>query len=296
MSIKGPILATSRKLLRGVQLNLQDAALDTIGTSMTGSDIHFKSVPVQSIFSSASLFCSYIRHYVIRKEEPPSNLVNKIMNLLHPKSYIWNASENSELKQAQLTEMIAATRLRLQNLEAKKLYSPSFELSQELNQEGVRLSNLRKLLSFMNRPEFPIYSNLFPSSIPNSTTSLSMPAYMTGLAARSIHINGHKRILGVSIRIAGPRRGNRRVVWRRTIGATSTSAPNSTVYESAQIQLPSKVGVFGLKVKIAYCKRARLLNEANPHFRLVAPNVAPAPAASSLDNEQRLLEIFAASK
>lgn len=299
-----PLIAASRRILCNVQNNMRDSALDVAGTGMTGSNINFKSILVQSPLTSASLFCSYIRNYVIRKDELPNTIVNRIFGLVHQKSPIWNTLDTSELKYSQMQESSTALKLALNGLRAKAaIQSRNHEAQMQFIDTQVKLNNMKKLIAAMNRPESSVYTSIYPCN----TTSIEAPSMspsMSNIASKNLHINGYKRILGVYIRISGPRRGNRKRVWRKSVGATSTTDPSSVVFEEAQAQLPSKIGTFGLKVKIVYSRKDRLINpntklpstgkcshDNNLLFGMIEPGMAPLSLMND-STEKNLRRIF----
>jgi hypothetical protein len=84
-------------------------------------------------------------------------------------------------------------------------------------------------------------------------------------------------IRGILIRIKGPRRGNRSMVWQKSAGRISTNSVKYVVAEEAKLGIPSKLGVFGLTVRIVYARMNRLIEPRARLDVIDTPNFRFAP-------------------
>lgn len=67
-------------------------------------------------------------------------------------------------------------------------------------------------------------------------------------------------IRGVLIRVKGPRKGNRAIKQQKSSGRVSINSVGYVNYEECNLQLPSKLGIYGLYIRLVYSKLDRLVS------------------------------------
>lgn len=284
----------TKKIYRNSVAQFENAVQDSVVSMLTGSTIRYKPLPVKSPLASASLFCSFLRHKVIRKNEFPGFMIKKVLQLLQPRSHLWNAQEWPEGRKRLLVEMILSLQRRLQFLNHKKNFYAKFvaartpsslsAVHEEVDSLLVKIDSLKQLLASMQAPTDVVYTSLYPSTHATNSLHSSFVSMTPGIAAQASlysNLNGYRKVVGMSIRIAGPRKGNRRMVWRKSIGASSTNSVGLVVSEASQVQLPSRIGVFGIQVKIVYAKRERLASEKFACLPMVDNSSGPDAATAT---------------
>lgn len=103
-----------------------------------------------------------------------------------------------------------------------------------------------------------IKGSLHPNTLSQGDLALLTPTQCAALPSPA------GALRGILLRIKGPKRGNRCEVWQRAAGRISTNSVKYVVSEEAKLQIPSKMGTFGLTVRIVYSTRDRLISERNP--------------------------------
>ena len=197
-------------------------------TTLLSSPVDVNYFPTGSILSSPHLTCQFIRNLFIRNNETPTpGTVRKVLSLLDKKHSVWQHSVNQKLKQKQLEAQLRhlQTKLEFKQLEAKFKDLDLTSLENEITM-------LKRILTLQSSAET---CDLYPGN--------------------------EKAILGMRIRVAGPKRGQKSVKWDQRIGTTAMKSVGLKHFASAQAQIPSWNGVYGITVGIVYRMQADLVDD-----------------------------------
>ena len=239
----------NEKLIRlSTRQQFFNLAFESVLNSLTGSEQKLRPIYVRNPLASASLLCSYIRHKVIRKHESTEKMSRRIFRLFGPRNKIWSAIEPVFPKRILLDDTVASLKARLPVLEAGRP-----EDYEEANKILGRLEEISKEL--LESKEAYQATSLFPSMKPR----LLDPSLPWSSAYIGTAIQGNTSALrGLMIKITGPKKDTKAGSIKKQLGASSLNSVGLISGEMAQAQLPSKVGIFGLKVRIAYTLKSRL--------------------------------------
>lgn len=205
-------------------------ALSSQTSFICNQEVRFQPIYSKSVLSSASLLCNYLRSWHVRNFETNSAANNrKIMSLSGKKNFVWSCLTLQESRIEQIREVIRSTeneirsvRLRLKcRPDDAKLKATYSQLNEE-REKGLLIAGLIE------------------------------PKVLSSIHPAESHNPEHRKILGISLRLAGPRRGNRAVVHRAAAGSVSTSSIGLVYHEEAHAQIPGRMGTYGLTVKIVY--------------------------------------------
>lgn len=120
-------------------------------------------------------------------------------------------------------------------------------------------STVRKLGTLRESMSADVSGNLHPDSLLTGSRASLTPSEAALLPSPL------STIRGVLIRIKGPRKGNRAIKLQKAAGRVSVNSVDYVNAEECNIQLPSKLGIFGLYIRLVYSKTDRLLS---PYSRL----------------------------
>lgn len=233
-------VAAVRQFLTHGQHLRQKQTLETVLSTLNGHTLRLQPHYTRSVLSSASLTASYIKNWLVRNQESLNGgTVRKILGLGDYKHPIWKYRLDQEAKRTQYSQVLARLQLEEQRLALlRKFAAPHAEQEHRAVQESIR--QVQTTLSLMAPT---VTGSLHPSTPTDDSTHDKSTAPSSGLKLR-----------GLFIRLAGPRKGNRAMKWERAVGAVSINSVDYVVAEEAQIQLPSKAGIFGLYLRIVYQK------------------------------------------
>jgi hypothetical protein len=205
-------------------------------SALTGTHIDFKLHQTPSPLSSASLLASFLRHLIIRNNEIPSRpFIKSVLDFAKEKSEWWNTSENQTAKERQYLHQISKLRKKVELLKLKLKFDG--RVQEEISKCEQDLQKLTLLLDVMDKSP-RIRLNVHPSNQESP-----------------------RRVKGIKIRMSGPNKGSRSATWNEVAGSTSISS-DLVVYEEAKVQLPSKLGAYGLQVIIVYSESKDLVSQS----------------------------------
>ena len=143
-----------------------------------------------------------------------------------------------------MTQRIQYGKFRFNKLLGKKLFN---DVLSSLETEKSMLE-LRKKYGLATNTENEKYisSLRYVTSLMEDTRAFSMYPVPSHSQSET------PALKGLSVRLAGPRRGNRAVVFKKAIGSSSTNSVGLVVYDEAKAQVPGKMGTYGLCIKIVY--------------------------------------------
>jgi hypothetical protein len=247
-------------LQRYCRNNFLNASYQQVLTGLTGSQQRLKPTYVRNPLASSSLLCSYIRHKVIRKHENAEKMSKRIFRMLGPRNKIWTGYEPLSPKLSLLQDSIASLKSRLPLL---AMGNP--DIYEESKRSLSKLLEIDSVLSKLEDDFHPL--SMYPGMRPR----LLDPTLPWSSAYLNSAMQGNaSSIRGMMIRIGGPRKDNKAGSRKKMIGSSSLNSVDFVAGEASQVQLPSKMGIFGLNIRIAYCLRNRL---ANKETKVLALNV-----------------------
>lgn len=262
--------ADARRILslghqRHIQSNLErfTTALGASGPSRLA--VHF----TPSLLSSASLVASHVKHRILRGLEHMGTVaIRRTLDMVGEKCGLWEHKSSQEGRRLQCQQVEQHLKLREAALKTKLVFEENNEaIKGEL--EEIR-DCLRKLEISQKNMEATVEGNFHPSTLLKGDRVFLTPTEVAQLPSPLATIRG------MLIQIKGPRRGNRGMTWRKSIGRISTNSVKYVVAEESKIQVPSKLGVFGLTVRIVYARTNRLVDPRgnlnildNPKFKFL---------------------------
>lgn len=192
---------------------------------MCNSKIKLNVHRTPTLLSAASLLANYVRNWHVRNFESNSESGNrKIMSICDPKNPIWKGQIQQTFRRKLFNDILSSLEKEKSVLEFRKKYGQVATTESE-----KYISGLKYVIGLMEDSRtFSMYP--VPSHSQSETPALR----------------------GLSVRLAGPRRGNRAVVYKKAIGSSSTNSVGLVVYDEAKAQVPGKMGTYGLCIKIVY--------------------------------------------
>lgn len=245
---------------------LQQANFQKVASSLGCSGpnlLHPHLTP--SPLSSASLLASYIKHRIIRNmEHLSSTVIRRTLDFVSERHPAWQHDTDQSARKIQCMQIVR----RLENQENILLLQLEFDTKNQALTEQLEeiRETLRKLRLVIQCMEESVRGNLHPSNLQQGEAAFLTPAEAAQLPSPI------GAIRGIRIRIKGPRRGTRCAKWEKTAGRVSINSVKFVAAEEAKVPIPSKVGVFGLNVRIVYTKTNRLVDPLEKINVLDQPN------------------------
>ena len=247
----------AKRLLERGHHRMQQSQIETVATALgaSGPNLlrpHFTNSPL----SSASLLAAYVKHRLIRNlEHMNSSIIRRIEDMAEEKHRLWSHSTSQSARQQQCQQALNYLRLREASLNLRLGINESSSLRQEL----LDVTNeMRKLELVLENMEFDVKGSLHPGSLLKGDRIFLTPTEIAKLPSPSAAVRG------VLIRINGPRKGNRCMTWQKSYGRVSINSIRHVTSEEVKMQIPSKIGVFGLTVRLVYGLHNRLIDTRTP--------------------------------
>lgn len=226
--------ALKQFLLSGHNL-LQKRTSEQVLSTLNGHPLRLNIHQNPSVLASASLACAYIKNWITRNgESVTSGTIKRILGLCDYKNAVWKYKIDQRPRKEQYSQV-----LRELKMKAEKI---SYQLA-FLSSNDPRYASLKAELNCIQE---------------NAGKVSSCIALMKDSITGTLHLEDQTsdpfapKLRGLLIRLAGPRKGNRAMVWERAIGAVSTNSVDYVVAEECKEQLPSKLGIFGLRMRMVY--------------------------------------------
>lgn len=249
---------------------LQLDTTERVLSSLNGHPLRLHVHTTPTVLSSASLLTAYIRNWLTRHRESVTNgTVKRLMSLADYKSPVWRYRLDQRPRQRQYAEVARQMKLEQQRLEILSGFGAAAGAAKE--RLATLQANLGKVLLTARLMKDEVSGSLHPngelSSVSGSVGSGSVSGNATSVAESTTETHCKNslqsslsssassalpKLRGFSIRLAGPRKGNRALTWERSVGAISTNSVDYVIAEEDKCQLPSKMGTFGLTVRIVY--------------------------------------------
>lgn len=211
-----------------------------------------------SLLSSASLMASHIKNRLIRNQESISSMVlRNIVGLGEMRNSIWKHNTSQDARKLQIGQAIDSLELRKELIQIQSEALPdNAALKNRALQMDATLKKLRLLNEYMASD---VAGNIHPDSLLTGARASLTPSEAALLPSPL------STIRGVLIRVKGPRKGNRALKLQKAAGRVSVNSVNYVNSEECNIQLPSKLGIFGLYIRLVYSKMDKLLS---PHTKI----------------------------
>lgn len=209
--------------------------LETFSEFVTNSKISFYPIFSGNLISSATLSGNYIRNWHIRNFETNSHTNNKrICALLEHKHLIWLCESFQGAKTNKLNKRINEIDLEMAIIARVNDHLKDMKLQGQLK---IASSKKYRYKTIANLIYNHYTSNIHPTNVIKNNTNI---------------LNEDLHIRGVAIRLAGPRLGNRSVVYRKMIGKSTNNSVGIVNWDGCSVQIPGKLGTYGLKIKVIY--------------------------------------------
>lgn len=213
------------EILSSISRKQSILALERRNNVVCNSKIKLNAHHTPALLSAASLLANFVRNWHVRNFESNSESGNrKIMSICDPKNPVWKVQIQQTFRKKLFNDVLSSLETEKCVLELRKKYG--FATNTE---NDKYISSLRYVTSLMEDTRaFSMYP--VPSHSQSETPALK----------------------GLSVRLAGPRRGNRAVVFKKAIGSSSTNSVGLVVCDEAKAQVPGKMGTYGLCIKVVY--------------------------------------------
>lgn len=236
------VAAVRQYLNHGQHLKLKQN-VEIVLSTLHGNPLKIQPHFTPSVLSSATLTSSYIKNFLIRNQESLNGgSIRRILNLTDYKHQIWKYKLDQSSRKTQYEQVLKEMQFEEKKLQFLIKFKP--ELKGELDQVQENVKKVQMTLRLMKETVFgtlhPEPRNVIES---NGTNAAPHDASDVGL-----------KIRGLLIRLAGPRKGNRAMSWEKSVGAVSINSVDYVLAEESKVQIPSKLGIFGLYVRIVYEK------------------------------------------
>lgn len=236
------VAAVRDYLNHGQHLKLKQN-VEIILSSLHGNPLRIQPHFTPSVLSSASLTTSYIKNHLIRNQESLNGAtIRRILNLTDYKHQIWKYRLDQSNRKIQYEEVLKEMKFEEKKLLILSNFNP--EMKVKLNQIQENIEKIEMTLKLMKDV---VLGSLHPE--PRNVIESS-----TETTSDAVGSESNLKIRGLLIKLAGPRKGNRAVSWEKSVGAVSINSVDYVLAEESKVQIPSKLGIFGLYVRIVYEK------------------------------------------
>ncbi len=247
---KMSVAAVREYLNHGHHLKLKQN-VETVLSTLHGNPLRIRPHFTPSVLSSATLTTSYIKNFLIRNQESLNGgSIRKILGLTDYKHQAWKFRLDQSPRKAQYNEVLNELEFEEKKLlTLLKFKAGDVELEGKLSSVQENIKQVKMTLKLMKDS---LTGSLHPEPRNNE-----LPSTATATASSSSpveDVNDQLKIRGMLIRLAGPRKGNRAMTWEKSVGAVSINSVDYVVAEESKVQIPSKLGIFGLYVRIVYQK------------------------------------------
>lgn len=248
------VAAVREYLNHGNHLKLKQN-VETVLSTLHGNPLRIKPHFTPSVLSSATLTTSYIRNFLIRNQESLNGgSIRKILGLTDYKHQAWKYKLDQSARRAQYEEVLNELEFEEKKLMTLLKFKGGNNLEDELDGKLSRVQeNMKQVQMTLKLMKDNLTGSLHPEPRNNELPSTTM-TNSTAAENQTEEVNDQLKIRGLLIRLAGPRKGNRAMTWEKSVGAVSINSVDYVVAEESKVQIPSKLGIFGLYVRIVYQK------------------------------------------
>jgi hypothetical protein len=223
--------------------------VETILSTLHGNPLRIQPHFTPSVLSSATLTTSYIKNHLIRNQESLNGgTIRKILGLTDYKHQAWKFKLDQSTRKVQYKEVLNEL-----EFEARKLVTLIKFKCGNVNELEGKLSLVQENMKHV-KMTLKLIKDTFTGSLHPEPRNNELPSTSTGNSNTLEEVNDKLKIRGMLIRLAGPRKGNRAMTWEKSVGAVSVNSVDYVIAEESKVQIPSKLGIFGLYVRIVYQK------------------------------------------
>lgn len=244
------VAAVREFLNHGHHLKLKQN-VETVLSTLHGNPLLIQPHFTPSVLSSATLTTSYIKNFLIRNQESLNGgSIRRILGLTDYKHSAWKFKLDQSARKQQYEQVLK----ELEFEERKTLIKLEFRAEDaELKDKLARIQENKKQVKMtLKLMKDTVTGSLHPEPRNNDLASANTTTITT---QDTDDVENEKlRIRGMLVRLAGPRKGNRAMTWEKSVGAVSVNSVDYVVSEESKVQVPSKLGIFGLYVRIVYQK------------------------------------------
>lgn len=226
--------------------------VETVLSTLHGNPLRIQPHFTPSVLSSATLTTSYIKNFLIRNQESLNGgSIRRILGLTDYKHPAWKFKLDQSARKQQYEQILK----ELEFEERKTLLKLEFRAEDaELKDMLARIQENKKQVQMtLKLMKDTVLGSLHPEPRNNDLASATATANVIDPISADGE-NEKLRIRGILVRLAGPRKGNRAMTWEKSVGAVSVNSVDYVVSEESKVQIPSKLGIFGLYVRIVYQK------------------------------------------
>lgn len=242
------VAAVREYLNHGQHLKLKQN-VEIILSTLHGNPLKIQPHFTPSVLSSATLTSSYIKNFLVRNQESLNGgSIRRILNLTDYKHQIWKYKLDQSNRRAQYEQVLKE--MQFEEKKAQFLLKFKPEIRGELGQIQENVKKVQMTLKLMKE-------SVFGSLHPEPRNVIESHGFGLNSAAPSAAPDSpdcNLKIRGLLIRLAGPRKGNRAMSWEKSVGAVSINSVDYVLAEESKVQIPSKLGIFGLYIRIVYEK------------------------------------------
>ena len=224
--------------------------VESVLSTLHGHPLRIQPHFTSSVLSSATLTTSYIKNFLLRNQESLNgSSIRRILGLIDYKHPAWRFKLDQRERKTQYTEVLDEMQFEerklLSLLKYKKgdpiLSGQLYRLQENIKNVQMTLKLMKETVTGLLHPE--LRNNGLPS-----TSTASPNAFTEDTDSDQL------KIRGLLISLSGPRKGNRSMTWEKSVGAVSINSVDYVIAEESRVQIPSKLGIYGLYVRIVYQK------------------------------------------
>lgn len=243
------VAAVREFLNHGYHLKLKQNVESALSI-LHGNPLRIQPHFTPSVLSSATLTTSYIKNFLVRNQESLNGgTIRRILGLTDYKHAAWKFKLDQSARKAQYTEVLNELQLEeMKLITLLKFKKDDSELIKKLNRLQENIKHIQMTIKLMKNI---VTGSLHPECHADATASVLGQSAPPSADEQDLE---KLKIRGLLIRISGPRKGNRALTWEKSVGAVSTNSVDFVVAEESKVQIPSKLGIFGLYVRIVYQK------------------------------------------
>lgn len=245
------VAAVREYLNHGQHLKLKQN-VEIVLSTLHGNPLKIQPHFTPSVLSSATLTSSYIKNFLIRNQESLNGgSIRRILNLTDYKHPIWKYKLDQSSRRTQYEEVLKEMQFEEKKLQFLLKFKP--ELKGALCQVQENVKKVQMTLRLMKET---VFGSLHPEprNVIESNGFGTAAHYGPSTPPVSDSSDVGLKIRGLLIRLAGPRKGNRAMSWEKSVGAVSINSVDYVLAEESKVQIPSKLGIFGLYIRIVYEK------------------------------------------
>lgn len=245
------VAAVREFLNHGHHLKLKQN-VESVLSTLHGHPLQIQPHFTSSVLSSATLTTSYIKNFLLRNQESLNgSSIRRILGLTDYKHPAWRFKLDQSERKTQYIEVLDEMQFEERKLLSLLKYKKEDQiLSGQLNRLQENIKKVQMTLKLMKET---VTGLLHPEPRNNDLPSTASPTASPNSFTED-NDSDQLKIRGLLISLSGPRKGNRSMTWEKSVGAVSVNSVDYVIAEESKVQIPSKLGIYGLYVRIVYQK------------------------------------------